>query len=173
MGQSIPVKLLDAALSIFFDRLEVVGDERIPSTGPAILTSNHPSSLMDAFVMLAMIRRRIHFLAAARLFENPVTSCLFRLGGALPVYREADDRSKLRRNIATFDECRRLLDAGEVIAIFPEGTTHSDPQVREIKRGVARIALRAESRHSFEMGLRIFPVGLNYTELGKFSLNYS
>jgi glycerol-3-phosphate O-acyltransferase/dihydroxyacetone phosphate acyltransferase len=168
MSQSVPVRLLHVALNVFFDRLEVVGDERIPSTGPAILTSNHPSSLMDAFVILATIRRRIHFLAAAMLFKNPLTSWLFRLGGALPVYREADDRSKLRRNVATFDQCRRLLDAGEVIAIFPEGITHGDPQVRAIKRGVARIALTAESRRNFEMGLRIFPVGLNYSELGKF-----
>ncbi len=168
MGQSIRARLFYVALSIFFERLEIIGDERIPSRGPAILTSNHPSSLMDAFVILAMIRRGMHFLAAAMLFENLLASWIFRLAGALPVYREADDRSKLRRNIATFDECRRLLDAGKVIAIFPEGTTHSDPHVRALKRGVARIALTVESQHSFEMGLRIFPVGLNYSELGRF-----
>jgi len=168
MSQSIPARLLHVALDLFFERLEIIGDERIPLRGPAILTSNHPSSLMDALVILATVRRGIHFLAASTLFENPLASWVFRLAGALPVYREADDRSKLRRNIATFEECRELLDSGKVIGIFPEGTTHSDRQVRALKRGVARIALTVESRHNFEMGLRVFPVGLNYSELGRF-----
>jgi len=168
MAQSIPVRLWHVALSIFFDRLEVVGGERIPSRGPAILTSNHPSSLIDPLVILATIRRHVHFLAQAGLFRGPLRSGLMRLAGALPVYREADDPSKLRRNVATFEECRKLLESGKLIGIFPEGTTHSEPQVRTLKRGVARIALDVESRQDFQTALRIFPVGLNYSELGRF-----
>ena len=168
MSQSNAARLLHVALNIFFKRLEILGDKRIPLKGAAILTSNHPSSVMDALVILAMIKRRIHFLAKAVLFEDPLQSWLFRLSGALPVYREVDDPSKLRRNVATFDECRELLESGKVIGIFPEGVTHSDLQVRALKRGVARIALSVEARHNFQMGLRIFPVGLNYSELGRF-----
>jgi len=168
MSRTVAARLLRVALDIFFERLEVTGDKRIPSKGAAILTSNHPSSVMDALVLIATIKRRIHFLAAARLFADPFRSFLLRAAGAIPVYREADAPSKLRRNVLAFEECRRLLQSGRVIGIFPEGTTHSDPQVHALKRGTARIALEVESRHNFRMGLRVFPVGLNYRDPGRF-----
>ncbi len=168
MSQTVAARLLRIALDIFFEKLEVAGEERIPSEGAAILTSNHPSSVMDALVIIATIKRGVRFLAAARLFADPFRSFLLRAAGAIPVYREADAPSKLRRNVLAFEECRRLLESGKVIGIFPEGTTHSDPQVHALKRGTARIALDVESRHGFQMGMRIFPVGLNYSEPGRF-----
>src|SRR5205823_32439 len=75
-------------------------------------------------------------------------------------YRRQDAQTGVsapQGNRETFGKARALLQRGGALAIFPEGTTHSDPQLRELKTGAARIALGASIRVS------IVPTGLYYT----------
>jgi glycerol-3-phosphate O-acyltransferase/dihydroxyacetone phosphate acyltransferase len=82
---------------------------------------------------------------------------------AIPVFRPRDG-ADASRNEETFRRCRELLERGGWLMLFPEGTSHSDPQLKPLKTGAARIALQAEAAADFKLGVRIVPVGLLYED---------
>lgn len=158
------IPILRAGLRLFFEKIEVIERGRIPATGPVIITSNHPSSMMDVLIIGTMIPRRVHFLATGALFNNPFLAKVLRAFGAIPIYRVKDDPHATRRNVWVFSLCRQLLRKGEAIALFPEGTTHNEHRLRNLRRGVAHIALGAEAENDHALNVKVFPVGLNYTD---------
>jgi 1-acyl-sn-glycerol-3-phosphate acyltransferase len=141
---------------VFFRRIEIVGIERIPADGPVLFAVNHPNGLVDPLFLLCFAPRPVSFLAKAPLFGYPIIGYLIRVLDAIPVYRKQDNTSG--SNEMTFERARTILQRGGAIAIFPEGTTHDDPQLRELKTGAARIALGAQLPSTF-----IGPVGIYYT----------
>lgn len=78
------------------------------------------------------------------------------------MYRPQDDPALVGRNDATFDAAVAALAHGEAVLVFPEGTSHSLPELAPPKTGGARIPLRAEAQARWELGLRIVPIGLTY-----------
>jgi glycerol-3-phosphate O-acyltransferase/dihydroxyacetone phosphate acyltransferase len=141
---------------IFFRRIELAGLERVPESAPVIFAVNHPNALIDPLFLLCFAPRRVSFLAKAPLFRLPLIGWFARAIDAIPVYRRQDNVSTAD-NRQTFAKSRDVLQRGGAIAIFPEGTTHSDPRLRELKTGAARIALGASIR------VNIVPTGLYYT----------
>ncbi len=158
--------LLRLALRIFFRRVEVTGTERVPAPGggPVIFVLNHPNGLIDPAFMLCLAPRRVSFLAKAPLFRMPVIGSVCRAFEAIPVYRRQDPGgvTEMARNQETFDAARRVLLGGGAIALFPEGTSHSDPKLRPLKTGAARIALGAAAALPAAPPLSIVPAGLYY-----------
>lgn len=150
------VTLIRLLAKIFFRRIEVAGVDRVPATAPVIFAVNHPNALIDPAFLLSFAPRRVSFLAKAPLFRMPLIGWIARALDSIPVYRRQDNVSTAG-NRETFARSRTLLERGGAIAIFPEGTTHSDPQLRELKTGAARIALGSSIRVS------IVPTGLYYT----------
>jgi 1-acyl-sn-glycerol-3-phosphate acyltransferase len=148
--------LIRVAARIFFRRIEIAGIERVPVGSPVIFAVNHPNGLIDPLFLLCFAPRPVAFLAKAPLLRMPLIGWLARAFDTIPVYRKQDNVST-SGNRETFAKARALLQRGGAIAIFPEGTTHSDPQLRELKTGAARIALGAGIR------LAIVPTGLYYT----------
>jgi 1-acyl-sn-glycerol-3-phosphate acyltransferase len=142
--------------SVFFRRIEIVGWENVPGDSPVIFAVNHPNALIDPIFLLCFAPRRVSFLAKAPLFTMPVVGWITKAFDTIPVYRKQDNLGTSNR--ATFDRSRELLKGGGSIAIFPEGTTHSDSKLRELKTGAARIALGAG------IEVDIIPTGLYYTE---------
>jgi len=130
-------------LRIFFRRIEISGSEHVPSAGPVLFVLNHPNGLIDPGFLLCLAPRRVSFLAKAPLFRMPVVGWLCRTFQAIPVHRRQDAGSDPAQNRETFEAARRVLAGGGAIAIFPEGTSHNDPQLRPFKTGAARIALGA------------------------------
>jgi 1-acyl-sn-glycerol-3-phosphate acyltransferase len=159
---NIIIPLLRAGLKLFFEKIQVIERGRIPAKGPLIIISNHPSSMMDVMIIGTMIPRRVHFLAMGTLFKNRFLAWLLRALGAIPIYRAKDDPRTVRRNLRVFSVCRQSLRKGEAIALFPEGTTHTEQRLKHLRRGVAHIALGAEAENDFALKVKIFPVGLNY-----------
>lgn len=125
--------------SIFFRRIEIVGWEKVPP-GPVIFAVNHPNGLIDPLFLLCFTPRPVSFLAKAPIFRMPLIGWLARGLDTIPVYRTQDNYAT-SQNRETFAAARRLLSRGGAIAIFPEGTTHSEPRLKELKTGAARIAL--------------------------------
>ncbi|HEU4888713.1 MAG TPA: lysophospholipid acyltransferase family protein [Thermoanaerobaculia bacterium] len=147
-------------LRIFFRRIELLGWEHISTTGSVVFAVNHPNGLVDPLFLLCFAPARVSFLAKAPLFGYPIIGPIVRAFDTIPVYRkqEVGDRSLAEANAQMFARAREVLQRGGSIAIFPEGTTHDDPKMRELKTGAARIALGANVQD-----LTVVPTGIYYT----------
>ena len=133
----------------------------VPDEGPLLLVSNHSNGLVDAALQAASTPRQLHYIAKYKLFSMPFLGWLARGTEAIPVYRKKDGVSR-EGNLQSFEAVFEALREGRAIAVFPEGTSHSEPSVREFKTGTARMALGAEATCDFELGVGILPVGLVY-----------
>jgi 1-acyl-sn-glycerol-3-phosphate acyltransferase len=174
---SAAVRLLLRRLSLFVVRLyypglRVEGAERIPTRTPVMFVLNHPNGLLDPLVLGAALGRPVRFLAKHTLFGNPFGRLAMEAFGCFPVYRSQDTGGvgAPAKNEETFARCRQALRDGHWLALFPEGASHSDPQLRPLKTGAARIAIGAE-REAEQLGLVILPVGLSYEQKAIFRSN--
>jgi glycerol-3-phosphate O-acyltransferase / dihydroxyacetone phosphate acyltransferase len=149
-------RLLRLAMRLFFKRIELAGFDRVPAGVPVIFAANHPNGLVDPLFILCFAPRPVSFLAKAPLFRYPLIGYLVRILDTIPVYRKQDNTRG--SNEETFSRAREVLRGGGSIAIFPEGTTHSDSKLRELKTGAARIALGAKVE-----SLLVVPAGIYYT----------
>jgi glycerol-3-phosphate O-acyltransferase/dihydroxyacetone phosphate acyltransferase len=156
-------RVLGLALGFYFRRIERFHAERVPATGPILLTANHPNSVTDPFVIGASLPRKVNFMATVQMFRFAPLKWLLTRCGVIPVNRVKDDPKAMRSVMDTFEAVYRMLERGEAVALFPEGITHDDPQLKEVKSGAARMALELEHRHSGKLGLQIVPVGLTFS----------
>jgi hypothetical protein len=104
----------------------------------------------------------VHVLARSTLFDTPWRARLLWRLGVIPIHRRLDAAERMQHNVESFEHCHELLDAGGVIGIFPEGISHVDPQVKEMRTGAMRIGLEAEARRGFALGVRVVPIGLDF-----------
>ena len=123
-------------------RTRVTGRDRVPSTGPLLLVSNH-TSLADPPLLGVACPRQVNFMAMVELFRHPVLAQLVRAVGSFPVDRSRVDHSAVRETI-------RRLRAGKCVAIFPEGGIRLDAQSVLggdpcIRPGVETLALLGEA----------------------------
>ena len=128
-----------------------LGLENIPSTGPAIIASNH-LSFCDSFFMPLVVPRRVTFLAKAEYFTTPglkgrLSRIFFAGVGQVPIERSDTDAAK-----AALDTGVGLLRGGALLGIYPEGTRSPDGRLYKGKTGVARMALEA--------GVPVIPVAM-------------
>lgn len=149
-----------------FCHIERLGDP-VPD-GPVLVAANHPNSLLDPLVIFRTAGRATRPLAKAPLFDQAIVGFMLRALGGLPVYRRQDDSGQMHRNEETFRHAIDALRSGSAVQIFPEGITHSEPGLAELRTGAARIALAAEAGSGWTLGLRIVPVGLTYRHKARF-----
>jgi 1-acyl-sn-glycerol-3-phosphate acyltransferase len=129
------LRFLAFVLTRLVYRFRVEGAEHIPAEGAALLVCNHVS-FVDAVLMMAASPRPIRFVMDHRIFATPVLGTLFRLGKAIPIAPQRVDPEAYER---AFAEARRVLDEGELLAIFPEGAITRDGSLGEFKGGVMKI----------------------------------
>lgn len=116
-------------------RLEGVGAEHIPARGAAIIAANH-RSFLDPFVIGALAHRPVYYMAKRELFEHPLQARLLSALGAFPVDRGAGDEQAMLTALA-------LLEGGECVLIFPEGTRMRRGPLGNPRRGIGRMALQS------------------------------
>ncbi len=155
------------SLGIYFRRIEIEGAERLRAAGPRIFVANHPNTLIDVLLVGIHYPGKIHFLGKSVLFENPLLAWFLGLFGAIPVYRQ-QDASNMAQNVDSFARAFEVLEKGGAICLFPEGTSVTEPRLQKFKTGAARIALGAEERNGWKLGLEIVPVALAYDEKSVF-----
>jgi len=125
--------LIEALFRVLFT-YDCLGEENLPTRGPAVVAANHPSYL-DPVLLSLQARRPIRFMAWDALFRVPLLGALIRTFGAFPV----DTRRGKGRE--AYERAKALVQAGEVVGLFPEGhrsrTGWMEPQLRE---GAARLS---------------------------------
>jgi glycerol-3-phosphate dehydrogenase (NAD(P)+) len=137
---------LQPAIFIYF-RLRRTGHKHIPK-GPVILAANH-RSFLDPFIVGACTFRPVYFVAKKELFDRRWQGWLLNRLGAFPVKRGQSDEEMMQTALT-------LLERGEAVVIFPEGTRHREGPLHEPRRGVGRLAL--------ESGAPVVPIAITGTE---------
>jgi glycerol-3-phosphate O-acyltransferase / dihydroxyacetone phosphate acyltransferase len=163
-----------ALVRLYYPQRQVIGREHLPAAGGVVLVANHSNGLIDPLLMRIALARSVRFLAKSTFFDQPLGRFAMLAFGSIPVYRAQDRRDggpvgstadSATRNEVTFARCRQALAEGGWLALFPEGTSHSDPQLRPLKTGAARIALSAVAEQSGRPDgtpVTLVPVGLAY-----------
>ena len=116
-------------------RFRIVHDERIPTSGPAVLVCNHVS-FVDAVLLMAASPRPIRFLMDHQIFKIPVLGWMFKLAKAIPIAPAKADPATYE---AAFTAARAVLADGEMVCIFPEGGITRDGQLQPFKGGVMKL----------------------------------
>lgn len=148
------VRLVIVPLFRLLFLMRVTGLENVPKAGPAVIAPNH-KSFWDAFFIAAVLHRRIFFMGKAELFQGRRGRLLLALGG-FPVKRGESDADATTTSLA-------ILNRGDVLALFPEGTRVPDPQhLGTPKRGAARFAIAT--------GAPIIPTAITGTEKRRWPL---
>lgn len=127
------LKPLVVALMRLYFRLDARGVEHVPASGPVLLVANH-SSVLDPPIIGGACPRQLCFLAKAELFEVPLFGRLIRNLNARPVRREGSDSRALK-------DALRVLQAGQALLVFPEGTRGPEGPLREAKPGAGMLAI--------------------------------
>ena len=137
-------------------RPKVEGLEHIPSSGPAILASNH-LAVADSFFLPLVVSRRITFLAKAEYFtgkglKGTLKRWFFTAAGQVPIDRTDSDAAQ-----AALETAQRLLAEDKLLGMYPEGTRSPDGRLYKGKSGLARLAL--------ETGVPVIPVAMIGTDV--------
>lgn len=112
-----------------------IGLENVPQEGPVILCSNHFSN-WDPPTVVTFLHRKVRFMAKTELFQIPIFGRIIPRLGAYPVNRGGISKESVRKTL-------QILQNGEMILIFPEGTRRSSGQAA--KRGAATFAVRSKA----------------------------
>jgi 1-acyl-sn-glycerol-3-phosphate acyltransferase len=128
-------------------RMKVRGTENVPTTGPVIIAANH-RSMWDVPIHVVACPRPVTFMAKKELFKGPLLAWAWRVLGGFPVRREISD-------IRAIDTGLAVLERGEVLGLYPEGTRSLSGEMLPFLKGAAWIALRS--------GAPIVPSGLKGT----------
>lgn len=119
--------------------MKVEGVENIPEEQSLIIASNHLSFWDPILLAIAVNRIPVHFMGKEELFKNPIFAWFFRSLYAFPVKRGTSDKGAIRYAM-------KLLDNGEVLGIFPEGTRVKENEIAKPQTGVAMIAIKSKAQ---------------------------
>ncbi|EAU91635.2 hypothetical protein CC1G_09317 [Coprinopsis cinerea okayama7 len=132
----------------FFHEIRVIGEENVPKDGPIIVLRAEP--------------------LAAQLFKNPAVAWILYSSGNIPVDRKSKDRQRL------FDGTFKALAKGNAVALFPEGTSYTEPRIMQVKDGAAWAALEyykykeAHPELADQPDVKIVPAAIVYTNKSKY-----
>ncbi|KAJ7049910.1 hypothetical protein C8F01DRAFT_1180895 [Mycena amicta] len=160
------------AASSFFTQVHVIGGEDCPKDIPIIVTATHHNMLLDPVLLSHTFphARILNYWSKASLFVNPIVSWLLYSSGNIPVDRKSKDRKVLLKG--TFE----ALEKGYAVALFPEGTSYTEPRIMQVKDGAAWAALeytKLTQEHPDKKlkPVAIVPAAIVYTNKTKYRSN--
>jgi 1-acyl-sn-glycerol-3-phosphate acyltransferase len=147
MGYSLLKFLISPLVKLIWIK-RVNGLENIPRKGPIIIAANH-SSYFDFICFIAVCPRKIYYLAAEKFYKSRFWRPLVRLTGQIKVERQTGDKTE------AIEKANSILERGDILGIYPEGTRSADGEIHKPFIGVARFALKNK--------VSVVPVGIKGT----------
>ncbi len=158
----------DFIFRLYF-KTEIVGLEKLPPNTTLIFAPNHQNALMDALGMLSLYPNwQPIFLARADIFKKPLVIKILTFLKIMPVYRIRDGYENLSLNDEIFLKTMDVLNNKNGLIILPEGNHAGFKRLRQLKKGIARIAFQAEDASNGTLNIHIVPVGLEYSNYVRF-----
>lgn len=149
-------------LPSYFPKIEIIGQEHLPISGPVIIAPTHRSRWDSLIVPYAVghhvTKRHLRFMVSANEMKGIQGWFVKRLGG-FPVDTE-------QPGIGSFRHTVELLIGGEMLVIFPEGNIFRDNQLSPLKTGLTRMACHAQAKiaSNAQGGIKIVPMSIRYSQ---------
>jgi 1-acyl-sn-glycerol-3-phosphate acyltransferase len=153
--------------NFFYRRVIVVGRDNINPNDYLIFAPNHQNALMDALAVLFTHKGQPIFLARADIFKSKFMASILYFLKILPVYRLRDGFESVRGNDAIFDKTVDVLKHKNGIVMLPEGNHEGIRRLRQLKKGICRIAFQADEATGFDLNIKIIPVGLEFSHYSR------
>lgn len=150
-------------------RIVVSGLENIPENKPLIFAANHQNALMDPLALVCTNSLQTLWLARADIFRSKLARPVLNFMKMLPIYRIRDGKDNLSNNEAVFSQVTNVLEDKQSVALFPEAAHSGKRQMLPHKKAIPRIALDAEEKNNFQLGLLIVPAGIYYDHYWQFN----
>jgi 1-acyl-sn-glycerol-3-phosphate acyltransferase len=145
----------------YYSEVEITGRERIPRNEPVIFAPNHQNALMDALIVLFSAPGDVVFLARADIFRKKTLAFLLNSLKILPVFRQRDGAAELGKNQEIFDITVDVLNQKHYLCIMPEGNHGDQRKLRQLVKGIFRIAFKAQEPYGDKPFVKLVPVGID------------
>ncbi len=153
---------------VYYRKIIVIGSENINPDHHLIFAPNHQNALMDALAVLFTHKGQPVFLARADIFRKKAVAAFLYFIKILPVYRLRDGFSSLKSNDDIFRKTIDVLKNKNGLVILPEGDHAGFRRLRQLKKGICRIAFHADEATDFKLNIKIIPVGIEYSNYSRF-----
>jgi len=154
--------------NVFYRKVIVLGRENINPEDPVIFAPNHQNALMDALAVLFTHTGQPIFLARADIFRKRLIARILYFLKILPVYRIRDGFSSLKGNDEIFIKTIDVLKNKNGLVILPEGDHAGFRRLRQLKKGICRVAFQSDEATGFSLKIKIIPVGIEYSHYTRF-----
>jgi 1-acyl-sn-glycerol-3-phosphate acyltransferase len=154
--------------NVFYRKVIVFGRENIKPEDSVIYAPNHQNALMDALAVLFTHKGQPIFLARADIFKRKAVASILYFLKILPVYRIRDGFSSLKGNDEIFLKTIDVLKNRNGLVILPEGDHVGFRRLRQLKKGICRVAFQSDEAMGFNLKIKIIPVALEFSNYSRF-----
>jgi 1-acyl-sn-glycerol-3-phosphate acyltransferase len=154
--------------NIFYRKVIVLGRENIKPDDHLIFAPNHQNALMDALAVLFTNKGQNVFLARADIFKKRTIAAILYFLKILPVYRIRDGFSSLKGNDEIFIKTIDVLKNKNGLVILPEGDHAGFRRLRQLKKGICRVAFQSAEATGFNLNIKITPVGIEFSNYSRY-----
>src|SRR5664279_3233140 len=154
--------------NVFYRKVIVLGRENINPDHHLIFAPNHQNALMDALAVLFTHKGQPIFLARADIFKRKTIAAVLYFLKILPVYRLRDGFSSVKANDEIFSKTIDVLKNRNGVVILPEGDHAGFRRLRQLKKGICRVAFQSDEATGFTLKIKIIPVALDFSNYARF-----
>jgi 1-acyl-sn-glycerol-3-phosphate acyltransferase len=154
--------------NVFYRKVIILDRENINPHDHLIFAPNHQNALMDALAVLFTQKGQQVFLARADIFKKKAVAAILYFLKILPVYRIRDGFSSVKGNDEIFVKTIDVLKNKNGLVILPEGDHAGYRRLRQLKKGICRVAFQSDEATGFNLKIKIIPVGLEYSNYTRF-----
>ena len=153
---------------VFYRKIIVLGSENFNPDNHIIFAPNHQNALMDALAVLFTHKGQPVFLARADIFRNKSIAKILYFLKILPVYRIRDGFRSVKANDEIFSKTIDVLKNKNGLVILPEGDHAGFRRLRQLKKGICRVAFHSDEATDFKLKIKIVPVGIEFSNYSRF-----